>query len=167
MAPSILHPPSQLSPSQALELSQRAPQILKNSPSSVSSSALGSIFSSPESTELWLTYENLLLSCLRTGDEPSAHECLARLVKRFGDDNERIMAFRGLLKEAEASNNAELEKILKEYDEILASHNTNIVSGSQPQRTCLSELLIDYSPSRNDESHYFVPWVAHPTLSPD
>lgn len=128
MAPSLLHPPSQLSPPQALELSQRAPRILENSPSTVSSSALGSIFSAPESTELWLTYENLLLSCLRTGDEQSAHECLERLVKRFGDDNERIMAFTGLVKEAEASNNAALEQILKEYDEVLAKNNTNIVS---------------------------------------
>lgn len=47
---------------------------------------------------------------------------------RFGDDNERIMAFTGLLKEAEASDNAALAKILKEYDEILADNNTNIVS---------------------------------------
>lgn len=128
MAPSLLHPPSQLSPSQALELSQRAPQILKNSPSAVSASAIGSIFSAPESTELWLTCENLLLSCLRTGDEPSAHECLERLVRRFGDDNERIMAFKGLVKEADALSNAELEVVLKEYDDILANNNTNIVS---------------------------------------
>lgn len=128
MAPSLLHPPSQLSPPQALELSQRAPHILQTSPSIISSSALASIFSAPESTELWLTYENLLLSCLRTGDERAAHECLERLVKRFGEDNERIMAFTGLLKEAEASDNAALAKVLKDYDEILAENNTNIVS---------------------------------------
>lgn len=133
MAPSLLHPPSQLSPSQALELSQRAPHVLQNSPGTISSSALTSLLSAPESTELWLTYENLLLSCLRTGDERSAHECLTRLVRRFGDDNERIMAFTGLVKEASASNNAELEKVLKEYDDILAENNTNIVSGAVVQ----------------------------------
>lgn len=75
-----------------------------------------------------MTYENLLLSCLRTGDEKAAHECLKRLVQRFGDDNERIMAFGGLVKEAEASNNAELEKVLRDYDAILAENDTNIVS---------------------------------------
>lgn len=75
-----------------------------------------------------MTYENLILSCLRTGDEKAAHECLERLVKRFGDSNERIMAFTGLLKEAEASDNAALEKVLKDYDGILAENNTNIVS---------------------------------------
>lgn len=128
MAPSLLRPPSHLSPQQALELSQRAPGVLASSPSTISSSALASVFSAPESTELWLTYENLLLSCLRTGDEKAAHECLERLVKRFGDDNERIMAFTGLLKEAEAPDYMALEKVLKEYDGILAENHTNIVS---------------------------------------
>jgi hypothetical protein len=37
------------------------------------------------------------------------------------------MALQGLLKEAEAANNGTLEKILKEYDDILAENNTNIV----------------------------------------
>ncbi|KUI52760.1 TPR repeat protein oca3 [Cytospora mali] len=126
MAPSLLHPPSHLSPAQALELSQRAPTLLQNNPKAISSSPLVSLFSAPESTELWIIYENLLLSCLRTGDEGAAHECIERLVKRFGEDNERIMAFMGLVREAEATNNAELEKILKEYDEALAENNTNI-----------------------------------------
>ncbi|KKY30171.1 putative tetratricopeptide repeat domain-containing protein [Diaporthe ampelina] len=126
MAPSLLHPPSHLSPAQALELSQRAPAILQNSPRTISSSPLASLFSSPENTELWITVENLLLSCLRTGDEQAAHECLERLVLRFGDDNERIMAFKGLLKEADAADNAALEQVLKEYDDILAKNETNI-----------------------------------------
>lgn len=105
-----------------------------------------------------MTYENLLLSCLRTGDERSAHECLERLVKRFGDDNERIMAFKGLVKEADASNNAELEKILKEYDEILAINNTNIVSSLGGFQTCgAPEILTVYSPSRNDALRYSAP----------
>lgn len=128
MAPSLLHPPSHLSPAQALELSQHAPTLLRRNPKAISSSPLASLFSAPESTELWIIYENLLLSCLRTGDEEAANECIDRLVKRFGQDNERIMAFMGLVKEAEASNDADREKILKEYDEILAENDTNIVS---------------------------------------
>lgn len=133
MAPSLLHPPSHLSPGAALELSQRAPAVLKSSPGAVSSSPLLSLFSASESPELWITYENLLLSCLRTGDEQAAHQCLERLVNRFGDDNERIMAFKGLLKEAEAENNAALEVVLKEYDQILKEDNTNIVSQLDPR----------------------------------
>jgi hypothetical protein len=128
MAPSLLHPPSHLSPGAALELAQRAPAVLKSSPSSVSSSPLLALFSATETPDLWIKYENLLLSCLRTGDEQAAYQCLERLVRRFGDDNERIMAFKGLVKEAEAEDDAALEKVLKDYDNILTESNTNIVS---------------------------------------
>lgn len=92
-----------------------------------------------------MTYENLLLSCLRIGDKTSAHECLARLVRRFGDDNERIMAFTGLVKEAEAPDNAALEKVLKEYDDILAENDTNIVSTWAPNAMYYYRLTV-YSP---------------------
>lgn len=43
------------------------------------------------------------------------------------------MAFTGLLKEAEASDNAALAKVLKDYDDILAENNTNIVSILSPK----------------------------------
>jgi hypothetical protein len=81
-----------------------------------------------ETQELWTVYENLLLSCLRTGDDESAHQCLGRLVKRFGDDNERIMALKGLFKEATAIDNANLDIILQEYEEILQANPPNLVS---------------------------------------
>lgn len=127
MAPSLLHPPSHLSPAAALQLSQQAPLVLQSSPAIVSSSPLTSLFTAPESRDLWLKYENLLLSCLRTGDEQAAHQCLDRLVARFGETNERVLALKGLVKEAEASNTGELEAVLKEYDSILAENGTNIV----------------------------------------
>ncbi|KAK3946057.1 hypothetical protein QBC46DRAFT_425056 [Diplogelasinospora grovesii] len=126
MAPSLLHPPSQLSPAAALQLSQKAPTVLQSSPSTVSSSPLSALFTASETPDLWIKYENLLLSCLRTGDERAAHQCLERLVTRFGNDNERIMALKGLLKEADAQNNGELEKVLEEYDQILSDNATNI-----------------------------------------
>ncbi|KAK3373780.1 hypothetical protein B0T24DRAFT_274470 [Lasiosphaeria ovina] len=126
MAPSLLHPPSQLSPAAALELSQQAPALLQSSPSTVSSSPLGAIFSASESPELWIKYENLLLSCLRTGDDLAAQQCLERLAARFGEDNERIMAFRGLVKEADAQHPGKLEAVLKDYEEILKENDTNI-----------------------------------------
>ena len=127
MAPSLLHPPSQLSPAQALQLSQQAPFVLKNGPTSVSSSPLSFLFSASDSAEIWIKYENLLLSCLRTGDVQAAHECLKRLATRFGDDNERVLAFGGLLKEAEAQDNGDLEQVLNEYNQILSENDTNIV----------------------------------------
>jgi hypothetical protein len=127
MAPSLLQPPSHLGPADALQLSQQAPFVLQNSPSTVSSSPLAALLSRSETTDMWIKYENLLLSCLRTGDERAAHQCLERLVARFGNDNERVMALKGLVQEADAQNNADLEKVLREYDQILGDNNTNIV----------------------------------------
>lgn len=85
-----------------------------------------------------MIYENLLIACLRTGDDQSAFEILERLIQRFGGENERIMALKGLAKEAKAGNNAELEAILKEYDSLLsgqAESETNIVSALPPPKS--------------------------------
>nr|XP_036583001.1 tetratricopeptide repeat domain-containing protein [Colletotrichum truncatum]KAF6791897.1 tetratricopeptide repeat domain-containing protein [Colletotrichum truncatum] len=126
MAPSLERPQGHLSPAEALELAQKAPTVLRNNPKAFSSSPLISLFSASESPEIWIIYENLLLACLRTGDSQAAHQCLERLVIRFGDDNERIMAFKGLVKEAEADNEGELVQVLKEYETILGQNATNI-----------------------------------------
>ncbi|CAK7198282.1 Inositol phosphatase SIW14 [Sporothrix eucalyptigena] len=124
---SLLHPPSHLTPAQALALSQRAPALLKGLPSSVGKSALESLALPIESPEVWMSYENLLVSCLRTGDLESAHECIRRLVQRFGDENDRVMALQGLVREAEADDDKKaLEAVLKSYDDILAKDDTNV-----------------------------------------
>lgn len=130
MAPSLIRPQGHLSPAEALELAQKAPTILRNNPTAFSSSPLLSLFSASETPEIWTIYENLLLACLRTGDSQAAHQCLERLVIRFGNENERIMAFKGLVKEAEADNDGELAQVLKEYETILGQNATNIVSCS-------------------------------------
>ncbi|KAF7546164.1 hypothetical protein G7Z17_g8637 [Cylindrodendrum hubeiense] len=126
MAPSLLQPQGHLSPAETLKLAQQAPDILRRNPKAISASPLLSLFSAPETADLWTIYENLLLSCLRTGDDESAHHCLERLVLRFGDNNERLMAFKGLVKEAEASNHNELLAVLKEYEDILEDNQANI-----------------------------------------
>jgi len=131
MSPSLLRPHGHLSPAEALQLAQQAPTILQSNPKAFSSSPLVSLFTAQETPELWIIYENLLLACLRTGDDDSAHKCLERLTLRFGDENERIMALKGLMKEAGAQHLGELEMVLKEYDQILAeigNGGTNIVS---------------------------------------
>lgn len=127
MAPSVFYPPNQLSPPAALALSQQAPAVLRSSPATVSSSPFSALFSASERPELWIRYENLILSCLRTGDDEAAHQCLERLAARFGPDNERVQALRGLVKEAEANHNGALGDVLKEYDQILSENDTNIV----------------------------------------
>lgn len=130
MAPSLIRSQAHLTNKEVLELAQQAPKILLKNPRAFSTSPLLALFTASESTELWIIYENLLLACLRTGDDASAMEFLARLVTRFGNDNPRIMALKGLVREALAENKAELEEILGDYDTILASMNdvdTNIV----------------------------------------
>ena len=108
MSSSVLHPQGHMPPSVGFQLSQQAPVILKNTPSSTSAYSLSSLWAAPESAELWTTYENLLMSCLRTGDQQSAHKCLERLTNRFGSDNERVMALRGVYQEATAHDEAGL-----------------------------------------------------------
>ena len=74
-----------------------------------------------------MIHENLLLSCLRTSDDNSAHLCLDRMTARFGGENERVMALKGMYKEAVAVDKTGLEKVLKEYESILKADPTNMV----------------------------------------
>lgn len=131
MASLLLRPHATLSHAEALQVAQQAPEFLRKNPASYSASPLISIFSAPESSKTWTIYENLLLACLRSGNITTAHQCLERLVVRFGGNDERIGALKGLVKEAEATDDSELEKVLKEYEAILANDNTNIVSTLQ------------------------------------
>ncbi|CZR57889.1 uncharacterized protein PAC_07778 [Phialocephala subalpina] len=126
MTSSLLHPPAHLPPTVALQLSQQAPILLQSTPSSISPYSLSSLWSAAESPELWMTYENLMLSCLRTGDEESAHLCLERLTARFGAENERLMALRGLFQEAISDDDAALKQVLEEYEAILKKDSSNI-----------------------------------------
>ncbi|GAP89174.1 putative tetratricopeptide repeat domain-containing protein [Rosellinia necatrix] len=126
MSSSLLQPPSHLPPATASHHSEQALSILKNSPGAISTSLLTSMLSTSETQELWTVYENLMLSCLRTGHDESARECLGRLVNRFGDDNERVMALNGLLKEATATDTPALELVLHEYDQILQENPPNL-----------------------------------------
>ena len=113
--------------SDVLRLSQKAPQYLEKQ--AVDGSAILLPFiSAPKSSEVWNTYEQLLISCLRTGDDQSAHMCLERLIKRFGATNERVMGLRGLYQEAVAEDDAALENILKEYENALVEDPANTVT---------------------------------------
>ena len=128
MTSSLLRPAVSLSPEESLKLAQQAPEILRKNPRAFSASPLSSLFSIPETADVWTIYENLMLACLRTGDDDAAKELLERITLRFGAKHERVLAIQGLVKEATASNHSELEKILEEYDILLAEVGTNIVS---------------------------------------
>ena len=157
MAPSLVLPQGRLSPAEALQVAQQAPKVLSSNAKSVSASPLQFLFSSPETAELWTIYENLLLSCLRAGDDDAAHQCLERLVIRFGDKNERVMAMKGLIKEAEAADDDELEDVLNEYEAILEGDGSIIV-GKPFWHSSATRQLTFQSPSLNEESPCYDRW---------
>ena len=74
-----------------------------------------------------MIHENLLLTSLRTSDDKSARLCLDRMTARFGGENERVMALKGMYEEAVAVDNIGLEKVLKKYESILKADPTNMV----------------------------------------
>ncbi|EWC46158.1 hypothetical protein DRE_04536 [Drechslerella stenobrocha 248] len=99
-------------PSESLLLSQLAPPILNLTIS--------------DTPEQWSLYESLLMSTLRTGDDTSARLVLQRLSDRFGNSNARIMALQGMYDEAMATNPAQLEEVLKNYNEVMKGDPTNV-----------------------------------------
>ena len=117
-------------------LSQKAPQYLKRASSL--SPALASTILSSESSQSWVAYEQLLLSCLRAGDDRSAYLCLQRLIQRFGSGNERVMGLGGMYQEAIATGIKPLEELLGEFDKTLSQNPINTVilnplKGQTPQ----------------------------------
>ncbi|CAG7926447.1 unnamed protein product [Penicillium olsonii] len=101
----------------ALHLAQQAPVIL--GPESRSTSAT-------DSADYYARIEQLMLACLRTGDDQSAQTCLNRLSLRFGPSNERVMGLRGLYEEATAKDQAALEECLRGYDQTLLQSPVNV-----------------------------------------
>jgi ER membrane protein complex subunit 2 len=122
----LVQPPGHMSPSTALMLSQQAPKILPNEPTS-SKAFPFSLFTAAESSETWTKFENLLLACLRAGDDKSAHLCIEKITERFGVSNERVMGLRGMYEEAIAANKETMDKLLHHYDKILETDPVNMV----------------------------------------
>ncbi len=162
MTPSLLRPQGHISCPEALRVSQLAPEILKSNPRVFPSSPLGSLFAAPETGDVWTVYENLLLSCLRTGDDKAAQDCLERIVIRFGEKDERVMALSGLVQEAKATNNNDLEKILKGYEMILEANDANVVSSSCDQVDS-NIVLTSTSQSRSAELPCYDQWAKSPS----
>ncbi|KAF1949620.1 hypothetical protein CC80DRAFT_497367 [Byssothecium circinans] len=121
----LLSPPSRIPPPTALQLSQKAPIILSQSPTSSLPWPLSLLFSR-ETPETWAIHENLLLSALRTADDAAARQVLDRMTARFGSKNERIIALRGIYEEALAKDDKELARVLDGYGKVLEADPTNM-----------------------------------------
>lgn len=112
-------------PGTVLNLSQKAASLLSKS-SLKTKSQLLSLVSAIEEPSEWAELEQVFLACLRSGDDESAHLCLERLSQRFGVENHRIMALRGLYQEAEAKNEEDLRRVLQGYNQIIKEDPMNI-----------------------------------------
>ena len=137
----------------ALRLSQQAPTFLQSQLASPATFP-GSLFLTAERPELWSNCEQILLACLRTGDDKSAQLCLERLTDRFGPANERIMALRGLYQEATAEDTAALEKVLLEYEMTLEKNPVNTVRlepGLGYHLSCGQEFVTDSDSQYSNE----------------
>lgn len=119
MSADLVQPPPRITPSTALHLSQNAPTVLRQSSSLLSLPWPIALLTSNETQELWISNENLLITCLRTGDNKTAKKCLDTLEDRFGEQNERVMALRGMYEEAVAADQKALDKILHDYDAVV------------------------------------------------
>lgn len=120
----LLRQPAHLSPAEALTVSQKAPTFLSKNSWSLPWPLSYLVSDAPEK---WAAYENLFLSCLRTGDIKSAHACLKRLEDRFGLTNERVMGLVGLYHEAIAPHEDALKTVLKSYEEEITERPTDMV----------------------------------------
>ncbi|KAF2016068.1 hypothetical protein BU24DRAFT_422396 [Aaosphaeria arxii CBS 175.79] len=134
----LLSPPDQITPANALALSQKAPKILASSPTSSLPWPLSLLFST-ETPFSWTIHENLFLSSLRTGDDASARQILDRLTSRFGASNERIITLRGIYDESQAKDAKDLEKVFQDYENILREDSTNF--GIRKRRVAVLKAL--------------------------
>lgn len=122
--PLLLQPPTTASPHTTLTLSQQAKPFFATQSTWLSTLPYPlNLLVNTESQEKWVTYENLFLACLRAGDTDAAYKALDALTVRFGKTNERVMVMWGLFQEATATQ-AELEGVMRSYDEILKEDPT-------------------------------------------
>ena len=112
---------------QALSMSQTAPQNLQRQTTSIQKASIFAGLINGESLDSWSKIENFLLSCLQTGDDKSALASLERLINRFGAENERVAALRGIYQEAVAEDDTALFKVLKDYETLMRDSPTNLV----------------------------------------
>jgi hypothetical protein len=125
MSVDLLHPPPNISPETALQISQKAPQVLQNDSGNLPFPL--SILSASDTPERWTAYENLYVSCLRTGDDKSARAILDKLVERFGDKNERVMAYQAMMAEVKAETDQDAVKVLKDFGDAIDADPSNFV----------------------------------------
>ncbi|GKZ27466.1 hypothetical protein AbraIFM66951_005278 [Aspergillus brasiliensis] len=111
-------------------LAQKAPLILQRQSSSEETFAP----SSPQGKDNHGVVEQLLFSCLQSGDDKSALLCTEQLAARFGVTDERIAGLTGMYEEAVAESQSGLEECLQRYDLALSENPVNLTRSQQMQK---------------------------------
>ncbi|RAL06291.1 uncharacterized protein BO80DRAFT_395991 [Aspergillus ibericus CBS 121593] len=106
----------------AFHLAQRAPLILRRQGNMIPHTSVNS----GKNPEDYGVIEQLLFSCLQSGDDKSALLCTEELAARFGVTDEKVTGLRGLYEEATAENRPTLEKCLQKYDLMLSENPVNL-----------------------------------------
>ena len=127
MSVDLVHPPPSPSPELSIKISQLAPQVIKSTTRTQLPWPL-TLLSGDETADTWASLETLYMQCLRTGDDKSARKILDTLLSRFGEKNERVMAYQGMWEEATAQNDDQLKKVLVLYAKLLEDDPANIVN---------------------------------------
>ena len=118
--------PDQHTHNKVLQHSQLASVFLERQSGALQLSPWSYVFPA-ESPELWNDYEQLVISCLQSGDDKAAHACIERLSRRFGPSNDRILGLKGMCQEAVAPDGPALEHVLRDYEDLLSQNPTNAV----------------------------------------
>jgi len=122
----LQRPPIIPSSQTARERSRLAPQALSALAQSSLPYPLSLLFSS-DAISKYTSAETLFYSCLQTGDNASAKQCLDALIARFGADNERVMGLAGVYAEATAADTKALEGQLEVYKAQVKEAPANMV----------------------------------------
>ncbi|EEP82132.1 predicted protein [Uncinocarpus reesii 1704] len=108
-----------------LDLSRRATSFLTAHPPGLS--RLPSfLFGKPETPQLWMDYEDVLLASLAAGNDKSSLESLNRITSRFGSTNDRVIGLQGLCDEALTESDEALENVLEGYETVLKDNPVNV-----------------------------------------
>ncbi|PWY63558.1 tetratricopeptide repeat domain protein [Aspergillus heteromorphus CBS 117.55] len=104
---------------------QKAPIILRRQPHTEKglSSSLGDNLPEPEN---YGELEQLMFSCLQSGDDKSALLCIEQLSSRFGVFDAKVAGLRGLFEEATAESEPSLEECLQKYDLAISENPVNL-----------------------------------------
>ena len=89
---------------------------------------LSSALSKKDTYSNWALHETLFYASVRAGDDKTARRCIQRISDRFGADDDRVAGMAGVLEEVAATTTAELEEVLRGYEEALEKDPTRLVS---------------------------------------